>query len=195
MSPADTTALIGVLLLVKDELIRIGRKVVTMFSDIRKRCRENRKARNHFEEFKDITLSSENIFILELNPLGGLLNVLNVKDSYLSEVQTSLRYCIDRRFRCYRKRLERFDGTKEDFELLAGEFEDIFYAFKDLFIKPLEKRRDKIASDDVIKEEFNKFVVGYDHLRWKYIDYGKKINKLFGTNVIGTNFEQVLPIA
>lgn len=185
---------IAILSLAKGLITRLWMWASQMLPGIIKRWSENRKARDHFDDFKTVTSSFEDIFISEVNPLRGLLNALNVKDSYLSEVQVPLGYYIDRSFRCYIKRLERFGGTKEDFEILADEFENIFYAFVDLFVKPLEDRKDKIASDDIIKEEFNKFVDNYNYLRRKYVECGKKVNESFGINVIRTDFRQVLLI-
>ena len=187
-------SIIGILSLAKGLIMRLWIWLSAMLSGIKKRWSENRKARDHFDEFKTVTLSFEDIFISEVNPLIGLLDALNVEESHLSKVQIRLGHRIDQSFRCYRKRLERFDDTKEDFELLVDEFENIFSTFVDLFVKPLEDRSDKIASNDVIKKDFNEFVGNYDHLRRKYVDYGGNVNKIFGTNVVRTDFRQVLLI-
>ena len=195
MGPVET--MIGVLLLVKEELLRIGRKVVTMFSDIKKRRRENRKARDHFDDFKAVTLSFEKIFDSSKNPLVGFLEDIDVEDSHVSRVQSSSKSYIDRSFGCYKKRLEKFDGTKEDFELLVAEFQNIFYAYEDMFIAPIEEkeRKDMIAKNDKLKKKFNMFVGDYEHLRRRYMEYGEKMNRLFDdAKIIRIDFNQVVPL-
>ena len=188
-------AIIGVLpSSVKEGLIRTVRAVVTMFSDTMKRWRENRKARDYFDEFKDITLSFEKLFGSGRNPLVGFLEELDADGSHIQIIQSSLKGYIDRSFGCFEQRVDVFDGTLDDFRLLVDEFENVFYAYEDLFVKPLADRRDEISKVGRLKDRFNKFVAEYEHRRRRYVDYGEKINRLFESNPIRTDFDPIFPL-
>ena len=146
-----------------------------------------------FEEFKNITLGFEKIFDSRRNPLVGFLEELDAEDSHISRVQTPLKNYIDRSFRQFMKNIEmfEFDRTKTHFGRLVDEFENIYFAYEDLFVAPLEGRREEIAKNVGLKKRFNRFVGDYEYLRRQYIDYGEKINRLFGSRVIRTDFDFV----
>ena len=107
--------IIGVFLSTKDGLLRIGRKMVTMFSDIRERRRKDRMARDYFEEFKNTTFSFEKLFGSGHNPLVGFLEELDADGSHIQIIQSSLKGYIDRSFGYFKRRVDRFDGTLDDF--------------------------------------------------------------------------------
>jgi len=164
------------------------------YDELVKECKKEEVSKEHFEEFKTITLGFESFFDSKRNPLESFLEEVDVTDSHLSRVQTPLAYYIGRSFRYFKKRLEIFDGTKEGFELLIREFENIFFAYEDLFVTPLNGRRDDIARDAKLKERFNRFVADYEHRKRKYVDYGEKMNRLFKSQIIKTNFNPMLPL-
>ena len=169
--------------------------VITIYLGVRlikRHWKEVNKER--FEEFETITSSFERLFDSSKNPLIGFLEELDVEDSHLSRVQTPLKNYIGRSFRYYKKHLGKFNGSIEDFELLVGEFENIFYAYEDMFIAPLEGRRDEIAKNARLKKKFNRFVGDYEYLRRQYVEYGEKINRLFNVKIVRTDFDHVLPL-
>jgi hypothetical protein len=186
--------LIGVLLSMKDGLLRIGMKMVTMFSNIRERRRKDRMARDYFEEFKNTTFSFEKLFGSGHNPLVGFLEELDADGSHIQIIQSSLKGYIDRSFGYFERRVDRFDGTLDDFRLLATEFENVFHAYVDLFVKPLVEKSREISENDRLKKKFNKFVTDYEHKRQRYADYGEKVNRSFEINIIRTNFDPVFPL-
>jgi len=186
--------IIGVFLSMKDGLIRIGRKMVTMFSDIRERRRKDRMARDYFEEFKNITFSFEKLFGSGHNPLVGFLEELDADGSHIQITQSSLKGYIDRSFGYFEQRVDRFDGTLDDFWLLADEFENVFYTYEDLFVKPLVEKSRGISENDRLKKKFNKFVTDYEHKRQRYVDYGEKVNRSFEIKIIRTDFDPVFPL-
>lgn len=186
--------IIGVLLSMKGGLIRIGRKMVTMFSDIRERRRKDRMSRDYFEEFKNITFSFEKLFGSGRNPRVVFLEELDADGSHIQIIQSSLKGYIDRSFGYFERRVDRFDGTLDDFRLLAAEFENIFYAYEDLFVKPLVEKSKEISENDRLKKKFNKFVTDYEHKRQRYADYGEKINRSFEIKIIRTDFDPVFPL-
>jgi len=83
--------LIGVLLSMKDGLLRIGMKMVTMFSNIRERRRKDRMARDYFEEFKNTTFSFEKLFGSGHNSLVDFLEELDADGSHIQIIQSSLK--------------------------------------------------------------------------------------------------------
>ena len=77
--------------------------------------------------------------------------------------------------------------------VLATEFENVFHAYVDLFVKPLvdvEKSKG-ISENDRLKKKFNKFVTDYEHKRQRYADYGEKVNRSFEIEIIRTDFDLV----
>lgn len=148
-------------------------------------------SKEHFGELEAIVRSFERLFDTAMNPLVGFLGELDDVSSELLGIQTRLKGYSSYSYNHCKKRLKRFDGTLEDFELLADEFESVFYAYEDLFVKPVAKRKDEIAKNTQLKEKYNKFASDYEHLRRKYIDYGDRVNKEYGRTVIRTDFEYV----
>lgn len=193
MEPVVSTT-IGVLISMKDWLIHIVRKMVTMFSDTMKRRRGDRMARDYFDDFKDITFSFEKPFGSGHNPLVGFLEELDADGPHIQIIQSSLKGYIDRSFGYFEQRVDRFDGTLGDFRLLADEFENIFYAYEDLFVKPLVEKSREISENDRLKKKFNKFVTDYEHKRQRYVDYGEKVNRSFEVKIIRTDFDPVFPL-
>ena len=186
--------LIGVLLSMKDGLLRIGMKMVTMFSNIRERRRKDRMARDYFEEFKNTTFSFEKLFGSGHNSLVDFLEELDADGSHIQIIQSSLKGYIGRSFGYFKRRVDRFDGTLDDFQLLATEFENVFHAYVDLFVKPLVEKSREISENDRLKKKFNKFVTDYEHKRQRYADYGEKVNRSFEIDIIRTNFYPVFPL-
>ena len=186
--------IIGVLLSMKDGLLHIGRKMVTMFSDIRERRRKDRMARDYFEEFKNTTFSFEKLFGSGYNPLVDFLEELDADGSHIQIIQSSLKGYIDRSFGYFERRVDRFDGTLDNFQLLAAEFENVFHAYVDLFVKPLVEKSREISENDKLKKKFNKFVTDYEHKRQRYADYGEKVNRSFEIKIIRTDFDPVFPL-
>lgn len=186
--------IIGVLLSTKDGLIRIGRKIVTMFADTMKRWKDDRMARDYFDDFKNITFSFERLFGSGNNPLVGFLEELDADGSHIQITQSSLKGYIDRSFGHFERRVDMFDRTLGDFRLLVDEFENIFYAYEDLFVKPLIEKSREISENDRLKKKYNKFVIDYEHKRQRYVDYGEKVNRSFEIKIIRTDFDPVFSL-
>lgn len=170
-------------------------KKTEQYDALIKECRkEEEVSKEHFKDFEDITLSFEDLFNTNKNPLVKLFNELYAKTPELLSYNNRLKDYISRSYNHYIKRLKKFDGTKECFELLVNEFENVFFAYEDLFVKPIEKRKDEIAKDNNLKSEFNKFATEYEHRRMQYKDYGEKMNRLFSSNIIRTDFDAVVTL-
>lgn len=162
------------------------------YDELVKKCRkEEEVTKELFDELKTITLSFGKLFDAGTNPLVGFLGEIDRRNPYLLEVQTRLKGYISRSFGYYLKRLGWFDGTLEDFKLLTDEFENVFFAYEDLFVKPLVNQKGRIVRSRLFKEKFNKFVAEYEHRRRQYVDYGEKVNRLFDSKVIRTDFDSV----
>ena len=162
------------------------------YDELAKKCRkEEEVSKELFGDFKTITLSFGKLFDAGTNPLVGFLYEVDRRNSHLLGVQTRLKGYISRSFSYYQKRLKKFDGTLEDFTLLVDEFENVFFTYEDLFVKPLVNQKDRIVRRRVFKEKFNKFVAEYEHRRRQYVDYGEKVNRLFDSNIIRTDFDSV----
>lgn len=162
------------------------------YDELVKECRnEEEVSKELFDELKTITLSFGKLFDAGTNPLAGFLGEIYRRNLPLLEVQTKLKGYISRSFGHYQKLLKKFDGTMENFILLIDEFENAFFAYEDLFVKPLVNQRGSIVRNRLFKEKFNKFAAEYEHRRRQYIDYGEKVNRLLNSNVIRTDFDSV----
>ena len=165
---------------------------IKQYDELVKECKkEEEVSKEHFDKFKAITLSFEDLFNTNKNPLVKLFNELYAKTPELLSYNNRLKDYISRSYNNCIKRLKKFGGTKECFELLVNEFENVFFAYEDLFVKPIEKRKDEIAMDKNLKRKFNEFADEYGAMRRQYIDYGKEMNKMYGTNIIRTDFDYV----
>ena len=190
-------AVIWLFIVVIFSAIPIGllyRRKTKQYDELIKECiTEEEVSKEHFNDFEAITLSFENIFNTNKNPLVKIFNKLYAKIPELLSYNNRLKDYISRSYNNYIKRLKKFDGTKECFELLVNEFENVFFAYEALFVTPIEKRKDEIAKDKNLKSEFNKFATEYEHRRMQYKDYGEKMNRLI-PNIIRTDFDAVVTL-
>jgi hypothetical protein len=95
-------------------------------------------------------------------------------------------------FNCYKKRLERFNRTKEDFSLLVNEFDSVLDLYNSHCIcEPVREirliGRDKV--NERIKEDYKKQKGAYERFIGNYTDFGKKLNKEFGEGFFRDYFE------
>lgn len=83
-------------------------------------------------------------------------------------------------------RLQRFNGTKDDFFLLITEFDAMLSLYSKFHIcKPVEKIRE-IGSNEVpkdMKEDYNKYKRKYERFVEDYTNFGKKVNKEFSEKI------------
>ena len=169
-------------------------KKTEQYDALIKECKkEEEVSKEHFDKFEEITQSFETLFNTNKNPLVKLFNELYAKTPELLSYNNRLKDYISRSYNNYIKRLEKFDGTKECFKLLVNEFENVFFAYEDLFVKPIEKRKDEIDRDNNLKIKFNEFADEYEHRRMQYKDYGEKMNRLI-PNIIRTDFDAVVTL-
>ncbi len=157
---------------------------------IRKR---NILARKYFDDFEDLTdkfdefldpITHDNI-LRTLHNLSGSHEFRNI--SFLST--QGIHHLFDN----FKERLKRFDGTKEDFSLLAREFDEILGTYNEFCIcKPVDEIR-RIGREKVeepIKEEYRRQKETYGRFIGEYIKFGEKVNKKFGElRIFRTYFE------
>jgi len=95
-------------------------------------------------------------------------------------------------FNCYKKRLERFNRTKEDFSLLVNEFNSVLDLYNSHCIcEPVREirliGRDKV--NERIKEDYKKQKGAYERFIGNYTDFGKKLKKELGERIFREYFE------
>ena len=110
-------------------------------------------------------------------------------DSKRNNIRTQHFYNL---FTCYKKRLERFNRTKEDFSLLVDEFDSILDIYnKHCICEPVREirviGRDKV--NERIKEDYKKQKGAYERFIGNYTDFGKKRNREFGERIFRDYFE------
>ncbi|UZE92075.1 MAG: hypothetical protein IB616_05005 [Methanosarcinales archaeon] len=159
----------------------------------RKVRKHNALARKYFDEFKDFT----NRFgeFVESNRCDNIPYAL--RDLSSSPEFRNISFLstqdIHNLFYNFEKRLKRFDGTKEDFSLLANEFDTLMDMYNEFCIrKPVEEIR-RIGQDKVnerIKRDYRKHKGTYERFVEDYIGFGKKVNRGFGRErIVRTHFE------
>ena len=165
--------------------------------------KHNRLSKKYFDEFKGFVNELDN-FCGRENPVGVLINNLIHDDVYFKEFSEHLSndyndalmhgYLPDT-FNHFKRRVNKFNGTKEDFLLLVAEFENLLDAYYTFFIYKLHSTVEKVGKDKVYKndrEGYNNNFRGYynDFIK-NYTIYGRKVNDKFGEDIIKTNFEMV----
>lgn len=165
--------------------------------------KHNRLSKKYFDEFKGFVSDFEN-FCGRKNPVGVLIRNLIHDDKYFKEFSEhlsnvyneSLRHgYLPDTFNLFKRRVNKFNGTKEDFLLLVAEFENLLDAYYTFFIYELHSAVEEVGRDKVYedyREGYNNNFRGYynDFIK-NYTIYGKKVNDKFGENIIKTNFEMV----
>ena len=165
--------------------------------------KHNSLSREYFDEFEGFVNNFDN-FCGGKNPVGVLIRNLIHDDKYFKEFSEHLSndyndalmhgYLPDI-FNLFKMRVNKFNGTKEDFSLLVAEFENLLDAYYTFFIYKLhsavkEVGRDKVYRD--YREKYNNnFRVYYNEFIKNYTIYGRKVNNKFGEEIIKTNFEIV----
>ena len=167
--------------------------------------KHNRLAKKYFNEFKGFVNDFEN-FCGSENPVGALIKNLIHDDNNLTRKEFSEHlsndYNEDLRaeylpgtFNLFKTRVNKFNGTKEDFLLLVAKFENLLDIYKALFINKLLKAvkevgRDKLYAD--YREEYNNnFRADYNDFIKNYTLYGRKVNGEFEEKIIKIKFEMV----
>ena len=163
----------------------------------------NRLSKKYFGEFKSFVNNFDN-FCGRKNPVGVLINNLIHDDKYFKEFSEhlsndyneSLRHgYLPDTFNLFKRRVNKFNGTKEDFLLLVAEFESLLDAYYTFFIYKLHRTVKEVGRDKVYnnyREEYNNnFRVYYNDFIKNYTIYGRKVNDKFGGDIIKTNFEMV----
>lgn len=165
--------------------------------------KHNRLSKKYFGEFVGFVSEFEN-FCGRKNPVGVLIRNLIHDDTYFKDFSEHLSndYNEDLRhgylpgtFNLFKKRVNKFNGTKEDFLLLVAEFENLLDAYYTFFIYKLHSAVEEVGRDKVYedyREGYNNNFRGYynDFIK-NYTIYGKKVNGEFGEDIIKTNFEMV----
>ena len=165
--------------------------------------KHNRLSKKYFDEFTGFVNNFDN-FCGRKNPVGVLIRNLIHDDKYFKEFSEhlsndyneSLRHgYLPDTFNLFKRRVNKFKGTKEDFLLLVAEFENLLDAYYTFFIYKLHSAVEEVGRDKVYKnyrEEYNNnFRVYYNDFIKNYTIYGRKVNDKFGEDIIKTNFEMV----
>lgn len=158
--------------------------------------RHNQFARKYFNEFKDFVdkfaefmdqSRTDNISCV-LKELSARVETLRNRLPLLptDKLHDILYY--------FQKRLGRFDGTKEDFILLANEFNIIVNFYNELYVnKPIQTVKEigygKEELPNNVKENFKEYRENYVFFLRRYMDFGKIVNKQFEEKIFREYFE------
>lgn len=167
------------------------------FSAFIKKRRETRRvnalAKEHFKDFKNFTdrfgeLLDQSRSDTITYALGELIN----RSQEFRNISFLSPQDLYNLFRYFKERLKRFDRTKEDFTLLVEDFGTILDLYNKLCVcKPVEEirklGRDKV--DEPTKEEYTRRKGEYGRFIGNYIDFGKKLNDVFGERIFRDYFE------
>jgi hypothetical protein len=161
--------------------------------------KHNRLSKKYFDEFKGFVSDFENFIDRNKNPVRDIIEGLTTGEDfeefrkYLSrDYNSGVGLHLQNTFNHFKKRVNKFNGTKEDFLLLVGEFENLLDIYKALFIDKLLRAVEEVGKDKVHekrKEKYSEFRDDYNDFMRRYKDYGKKVNPQFGEEVVGINFD------
>ena len=159
----------------------------------RKIRKHNALARKYFDKFKDFTdRFGEFVETSRTDGIPHALSELRNRFQEFRNMSFLSTHNIHNLFYHFKERLKRFNGTKDDFLLLAEEFDTIFDMYNELCIcKPVEEVR-RIGQEKVdssIKEDYRKYKGIYDRFLLDYTEFGKKLNKKFGEHIFRACFE------
>ena len=165
--------------------------------------KHNRLAKKYFKEFKEFVTDFEN-FCGRRNPVGVLINNLIHDDKYFKEFSEHLsndyndalmHWYLPDTFNLFERRVNKFDGTKEDFLFLIAEFGNLLRIYEALFIDKLQHAVKEVGRDKVYRtyrEEYNNnFRMYYNDFIKNYTIYGRKVNDKIGEEIIKTNSKMV----
>lgn len=161
--------------------------------------KHNRLSKKYFDEFKGFVSDFENFIDRNKNPARDIIESLTIGEyfeefrKYLSEDYNSrVGVHLQNTFNHFKKRVNKFNGTKEDFLLIVGEFENLLDIYKALFIDKLLRTVEEVGKDKVhekLKEKYSEFRDYYNDFMRRYKVYGKKVNSKFGEEVVGIDFD------
>lgn len=159
---------------------------------IKRRC--DQFARKYFNEFKDFV----DKFAKFMDPNDNIPCVLKELPAHVDTLRNRLPLLPTDKlytlFYHFQKRLGQFDRTKEDFILLANEFDAIVNFYNELYInKPIQTvkeigyEKEKLPNN--VKENFKEYRENYVFFLRQYIDFGKRVNKQFEKEIFRGYFE------
>lgn len=161
--------------------------------------KHNRLSKKYFDDFKGFVSDFENFIDRNKNPVRDIIEGLTTGEDfeefrkYLSrDYNSGVGLHLQNTFNHFKKRVNKFNGTKEDFLLLVGEFENLLDIYKALFIDKLLRAVEEVGKDKVhekLKEKYSEFRDYYNDFMRRYKVYGKKVNYKFGEEVVGIDFD------
>ena len=161
--------------------------------------KHNRLSKKYFDEFKGFVSDFENFIDRNKNPVRDIIESLTTGEDfeefrkYLSrDYNSRVGVHLQNTSNHFKKRVNKFNGTKEDFLLLVGEFENLLDIYKALFIDKLLRAVEEVGKDKVhekLKEKYSEFRDYYNDFMRRYKVYGKKVNYKFGEEVVGIDFD------
>lgn len=157
----------------------------------RKRARDhNRFSKECFNKFNGFVNDFEN-FIDSKNPVKVIITSLMDHEEfrkYLSgNYNNGVALHLQNTFNHFKRRVNKFNGTKEDFLLLVGEFENLLDIYKALFIDKVLHAVKEVGKDKVKekhKEKYSEFREYYNDFISNYKAYGKDVNTKFGEAIV-----------
>jgi hypothetical protein len=170
-------------------------KIYYFLSQSRSKWKRNRLARKHFSELRDI-IDIFRELTEDQNSIPKVFDDLrsgNDKFKYLIVPNKNeiINLLID-----LQKSMKRFDRTAEDFEHFNDQMRNIIKIYNEFWInRPIidvklivEVHKDGSIPEN-IKKKYDSSRGKYEKFLVKYEEFGKKVNKQFGGDIINTYFD------
>lgn len=147
------------------------------------------------DKYQKIIENSNNITCVfdRLRSESDLFKFFNLNDPQLNQIKNLL-FNIN-------KSIKRFDGTGDEFKLIIEQFEVILSIYNELYIKSALKDIRLIKNlngSNPTNEAIPKRIKGdyenqrgtYEKFLEKYIEFGERVNREYGTNIVRTYSEK-----
>jgi len=172
------------------------------FNQMRLNRKHNKVARKYIldlkilvDKFQMIIENSDNITSVfdRLRSESNLFKYFNLNDPQLNQIKNLL-FNIN-------ESIKRFDGTGDDFELIIKQFEVIKSIYNELYIKSalmnirlIKNLNESIPTNEAIpkriKDDYKTQKDAYIEFLKKYIEFGEKVNREYGTQIVRTYLEK-----
>ena len=173
----------------------LGQRISDFIKRKLKERKDNELANKCFEEFKEfVDRFGENV-----KSGGHSDNIPYVLSNFLRHEKTGKvnnisipdYYMIDGLFHSFKQQINRFDGTKEDFSIIIKQFDQMIRIYNELYVcNPVnEIIKTGISLPDYTKHEYSKYRNRHTLFIEEYMQFNKKVNKIFGERICIYNFD------
>lgn len=174
--------------------------ILIMIRKLKQKRMRNKVARDYYSELKFLSekfsklIESDDGITIAFNKLRSESEThryLDLVDPQLIMIKALL-YNMDKAISRFNK-TNRFMKNADDFELIIDQFDAIINIYEKLYVRSTLTDIKKIASGVIPEKNKKDYKIRtdkYEKFMDKYIEFGERVNKEYGSNVVKTYFEK-----